>query len=109
MVYGDKRVILIDGKAAGVINRIPKKGQFKANLHLGGEAKKTILSKNEKKICMAIKKTLKRENLFFVGIDIINEKLTEINVTSPTGIVQIQEHSGINIAKNLWTKLLKIK
>ena len=58
---------------------------------------------------MAIKKTLKREKLFFVGIDIINEKLTEINVTSPTGIVQIQEHSGINIAKNLWTKLLKIK
>ena len=56
---------------------------------------------------MAIKKTLKRENLFFVGIDIINEKLTEINVTSPTGIVQIQEHSGINIAKILWTKLLK--
>ena len=109
VVYGDKRVILIDGKAAGVINRIPKKGQFKANLHLGGEAKKTILTKKEKKICMAIKKTLKREKLFFVGIDIINEKLTEINVTSPTGIVQIQEHSGINIAKNLWTKLLKIK
>jgi len=50
---------------------------------------------------------LKREKLFFVGIDIINEKLTEINVTSPTGIVQIQEHTGINIAKNLWTKLLK--
>ena len=109
VVYGDKRVILIDGKAAGVINRIPKKGQFKANLLLGGEAKKTILTKKEKKICMAIKKTLKRENLFFVGIDIINEKLTEINVTSPTGKVQIQEHSGINIAKNLWTNLLKIK
>ena len=107
VVYGDKRVILIDGKAEGVINRIPKKGQFKANLHLGGEAKKTILTKKEKKICMAIRKTLKREKLFFVGIDIINEKLTEINVTSPTGIVQIQEHTGINIAKNLWTKLLK--
>ena len=109
VVYGDKRVILIDGKAEGVINRIPKKGQFKANLHLGGEAKKTILTKKEKKICMAIKKTLKREKLFFVGIDIINEKLTEINVTSPTGIVQIQQHSGINIARNLWAKLLKIK
>ena len=109
VVYGDKRVILIDGKAEGIINRIPKKGQFKANLHLGGEAKKSILTKKEKKICMAIKKTLKREKLFFVGIDIINEKLTEINVTSPTGIVQILEHSGINIARILWAKLLKIK
>ena len=68
-----------------------------------------MMTKKEKKICMAIKKTLKREKLFFVGIDIINEKLSEINVTSPTGIVQIQEHSGINIAKILWTKLLKIK
>ena len=56
VVYGDKRVILIDGKAEGVINRIPKKGQFKANLHLGGEAKKTILTKKEQKICKAIKK-----------------------------------------------------
>ena len=109
VVYGDKRVILIDGKAEGIINRIPKKGQFKANLHLGGEAKKSILTKKEKKICMAIKKTLKREKLFFVGIDIINEKLTEINVTSPTGIVQILEHSDINIARILWAKLLKIK
>ncbi len=107
VVYGDKRVILIDGKAEGVINRIPKKGQFKANLHLGGEAKKTILTKKEQKICKAIKKTLKREKLFFVGIDIINEKLTEINVTSPTGLVQIQALSGINIAKKLWAKLLK--
>ena len=107
VVYGDKRVILIDGKAEGVINRIPKKGQFKANLHLGGEAKKTILTKKEQKICKAIKKTLKREKLFFVGIDIINEKLTEINVTSPTGLIQIQALSGINIAKKLWAKLLK--
>ena len=107
VIYGDKRVILIDGKPEGVINRIPKKGEFKANLHLGGEAKQTTLTKKEKKICMEIKKTLKKEKLFFVGIDLINEKLTEINVTSPTGIVQILNLSGIDIAKKLWQKLLK--
>ena len=107
VIYGDKRVILIDGKPEGVINRIPKKGEFKANLHLGGEAKQTTLTKKEKKICMEIKKTLKKEKLFFVGIDLINEKLTEINVTSPTGIVQILNLSGIDLAKKLWQKLLK--
>ena len=107
VIYGDKRVILIDGKPEGVINRIPKKGEFKANLHLGGQAKQTTLTKKEKKICMEIKKTLKREKLFFVGIDLINEKLTEINVTSPTGIVQILNLSGIDLAKKLWQKLLK--
>ena len=107
VIYGDKRVILIDGKPEGVINRIPKKGQFKANLHLGGQAKQTTLTKKEKNICMEIKKTLKKEKLFFVGIDLINEKLTEINVTSPTGIVQILNLSGIDLAKKLWQKLLK--
>ena len=107
VIYGDKRVILIDGKPEGVINRIPKKGEFKANLHLGGEAKQTTLTKKEKKICMEIRKTLKKEKLFFVGIDLINEKLTEINVTSPTGIVQILNLSGIDLAKKLWQKLLK--
>ena len=106
VIYGDKRVILIDGKPEGVVNRIPKKGEFKANLHLGGKAEASNLSNKEKKICLAIKKTLKREKLFFVGIDLINEKLTEINVTSPTGIVQIQNISGIDIAKKLWIKLL---
>ena len=107
VIYGDKRVILIDGKPEGVINRIPKKGEFKANLHLGGQAKQTTLTKKEKKICVEIKKTLKKEKLFFVGIDLINEKLTEINVTSPTGIVQILNLSGIDLAKKLWQKLLK--
>ena len=106
VVYGDKRVILIDGKPEGSVNRIPKKGEFKANLHLGGKAEKTTLTKKEEKICSTIKKTLRQEKLFFVGIDLINEKLTEINVTSPTGIVQIFDLSGINIAKKLWKKLL---
>jgi glutathione synthase len=104
---GDKRVILIDGEPKGVVNRIPAKGSFKANLHLGGQAKQTSLTKKEKKICQVLKPILKKEGLFFVGIDLINEKLTEINVTSPTGIVQIQDIAGINIAKMLCEKLIK--
>ena len=72
---------------------------------VSGEAKKSILTKKEKKICMAIKKTLKREKLFFVGIDIINEKLTEINVTSPTGLKTLFDLSGKNLAKTFWKEL----
>jgi len=104
--YGDKRVILLDGNPAGIINRIPPKGEFKANLHLGGKAEAIGLSNKEKEICKSLKKTLINEKLFFVGIDLINEKLTEINVTSPTGIVQIKELSGINVAKKMWDKLI---
>ncbi len=105
--FGDKRVILLDGNPVGAINRIPKKGDFKANLHLGGKAEITDLTKNEKKICQSFKKVFTKEGLFLVGIDLINEKLTEINVTSPTGIVQINDLTGINIAKKLWAKLIK--
>ena len=104
--FGDKRVILLNGIPIGAINRIPKQGDFKANLHLGGKAEVTDLTKNEKKICQSLKKVLIKEGLFFVGIDLINEKLTEINVTSPTGIVQIKDLTGINIAHKLWEKLI---
>ena len=104
--FGDKRVILLNGIPIGAINRIPKQGEFKANLHLGGKAVLTDLTKNEKKICQSLKKVLIKEGLFFVGIDLINEKLTEINVTSPTGIVQIKDLTGINIAHKLWEKLI---
>tara|TARA_Y100001954_G_scaffold44360_1_gene46296 strand:- start:70 stop:1020 length:951 start_codon:yes stop_codon:yes gene_type:complete len=105
---GDKRVILLNGNPVGIINRIPPKGHFKANLHLGGRAEATDLSDKEKKICNSLKKILIREKLFFVGIDLINETLTEINVTSPTGIVQIKELCGTNIAKKIWDKLIAI-
>ncbi len=103
---GDKRVILVDGNPAGVINRVPQKGHFKANLHLGATAEVTDLTDKEKKICKSLKKSLIKENLFLVGIDLIDETLTEINVTSPTGIVQIKELSGINIAEKIWEKLI---
>ncbi len=103
---GDKRVILLRGNPVGVINRVPPKGHFKANLHLGATAEVTDLSDKETKICKSLKKSLIKENLFFVGIDLIDETLTEINVTSPTGIVQIKELSGINIAEKIWDKLI---
>ena len=103
---GDKRIILLDGNPVGCINRIPPEGHFKANLHLGGRAETTVLSNVEKKICKSLEGILKNEKLFFVGIDLIDETLTEINVTSPTGIVQIKELSGINIAEKIWAKLI---
>jgi glutathione synthase len=103
---GDKRVILIEGDPISLINRVPPKGLYKANLHLGGKAEVSTLTKKELGICKRLKPFLLKNNLFFVGIDLIDEKLTEINVTSPTGIVQIQELTGINIAEHLWRKLL---
>jgi len=109
VIFGDKRVILVDGNPVGAVNRIPKKGDFKANLHLGGLAEKTHLTDKENEICKSIKETLVKEQLFFVGIDIIDEKLTEINVTSPTGISQINDLDKINIAEILWDTLLNKK
>ncbi len=104
--FGDKRVILIDGEPVGAINRVPKEGNYKANLHLGGIAEKTKLSTKENLICSHLKPVLKKNLLFFVGIDIIDEKLTEINVTSPTGISQINNLYNINLSQSIWDKLL---
>ena len=104
---GDKRVILIEGEPVGIINRVPKIGQYKANLHLGGKAEISLLTKKEQEICKKIKPFLLENKLIFVGIDLIDEKLSEINVTSPTGIVQIKELTGVNVARILWSKLLK--
>ena len=104
---GDKRVIFVDGSPMGVVNRIPKSGDFKANLHLGGEGKKTKLTSKERKICSYLGPIFKKNNLFLVGIDLIDEKLTEINVTSPTGIKQIDELYDTNLSYEIWNKLKK--
>ena len=104
---GDKRVFLIEGDPVGVINRIPKKGDFKANLHLGGEAKKTVLTDKEMEICRFLKSELIKNKLFMVGIDLISEKLTEINVTSPTGITQIDELYGFKLSEEILERILK--
>ena len=106
--FGDKRVILLDGNPCGVVNRIPKEGQFKANLHLGGVAEKSFLTKKEKQICVKLKPVLKKNKMFLVGIDLIDGRLTEINVTSPTGINQINQLNNTDLLAKIW-KILKTK
>jgi glutathione synthase len=99
--FGDKRIILINGKPEGAINRIPSDKDIRANLHVGGEAAKTVISNKEMKICETIGPELVQRGLLLVGIDIIGNKLTEINVTSPTGFREIQKFNNINLAKKL--------
>jgi glutathione synthase len=105
---GDKRVFLINGKIVGAISRIPKKGSFLSNLSKGATPINISLTKMEKKISNLIAKDLKKENIFFAGIDFIDQKLNgDINVTSPTGLKTLYDLSGINIAKIFW-KVLRI-
>ena len=104
---GDKRILLINGEPVGAINRIPNEKQVRANLHIGGRAVKTKLTKNDLKICKKIKKTLQEKNLFFAGIDVIDNYLTEINVTSPTCIREINHFNKDNIAEKFWKSVEK--
>jgi glutathione synthase len=100
---GDKRIILVDGEVAGAINRIPGEGEIRSNLAVGGSAEKTALTDREREICAALSPELKRRGLLFVGIDVIGgEWLTEINVTSPTGIVAIERFDGTDVAAMIW-------
>ena len=105
IIRGDKRIILVDGKPVGAISRVPKKNEIRSNIHVGGSAKKTAISKSDKIICDAIGPELRNRKLFFVGIDIIGKNLIEINVTSPTCINEIKQLSKIDIAKIIWDKL----
>ena len=102
---GDKRIILINGEPVAALKRIPKKNEFRSNIHVGGNTEAVRLSKNDKKICSIIKDTLIREKLFFVGIDVIGNYLTEINVTSPTCIQEIKKIHKIDVAKIIFDKL----
>ena len=99
---GDKRIILVDGKFAGAVNRVPQAGEARSNLHVGGTATKTTLTKREWAICEALGPALKERGLIFVGIDVIGDWLTEINVTSPTGIQEIRRLDGTDIAALIW-------
>ena len=103
---GDKRIILFNGKPVGAINRIPSEQDIRANLHAGGVAEKTKLTKKESQICKEIGPSLMEKGLVFAGIDVIGEKLTEINVTSPTGFKEIFHFDGMNLAKKLLGILL---
>ena len=103
---GDKRVFLINGKIRGAISRIPKKGSFLSNMSKGAKAVNVILTKKEIKISRLIAKKLKKENIFFAGIDFIDQKLNgDINVTSPTGLKTLYDLSKINLATIFWKEL----
>lgn len=103
VAQGDKRIVLIDGEVTGAINRFPGKGEFRSNLAQGGHAEASQLTPREEEICAAMGPELKRRGLIFVGIDVIGGKwLTEINVTSPTGIVAIDEFNGTDTPALIW-------
>lgn len=99
---GDKRVILVDGAPVGAINRIPAKGETRSNLHVGGRAEKVALTDRDREICARIGPLLREKGQVFVGIDVIGDHLTEINVTSPTGIQELERFDGINVAGRIW-------
>ncbi|GIU66420.1 glutathione synthase [Candidatus Phycosocius spiralis] len=103
---GDKRIILIDGKPAGAINRVPKGNDIRSNLAVGGTAHPVELSDTDLAICRAIGPTLKERGLLFVGIDVIAGRLTEINVTSPTGALALKEFTGVDCVSLMWDAIL---
>ncbi|MDE8343544.1 MAG: glutathione synthase [Acidocella sp.] len=102
---GDKRIILIDGEPLGALNRVPAEGDSRSNMHAGGRPEPTKLTGRELEICAAIGPVLKAQGLLFTGIDVIGDYLTEINVTSPTGLQQIERFDGVNLAKVIWEKI----
>ncbi|MET4684240.1 glutathione synthase [Brevundimonas faecalis] len=99
---GDKRIILVDGEPVGAINRIPAKDQVRSNLRVGGTAAPVELTPRDLEICAAIGPFLKERGLIFVGIDVIGDYLTEINVTSPTGAQQLLKFAGIDATERMW-------
>ncbi len=102
---GDKRIILVDGEPLGAINRVPAEGDSRSNMHAGGTPEPTKLTDRELEICAAIGPTLKAQGLLFTGIDVIGDYLTEINVTSPTGLQQIARFDNLNLAAAIWDKI----
>ncbi|MEO0830527.1 MAG: glutathione synthase, partial [Pseudomonadota bacterium] len=99
---GDKRVILVDGEPVGAINRVPAAGETRSNMHVGGRPEKVGLTSRDREICAALGPVLKARGLVFVGIDVIGDWLTEINVTSPTGIQELERFDGTNVAARIW-------
>ena len=99
---GDKRVILVNGEPVGAINRIPADGETRSNMHVGGRPEKVSLSDRDRKICAKIGPLLREKGQILVGIDVIGGSLTEINVTSPTGIQELERFDGVNVAEKIW-------
>jgi glutathione synthase len=104
---GDKRIILIDGEPVGAINRVPSESDSRSNMHVGGRAEHTELTAREKEICARIGPSLRERGFILVGIDVIGDYLTEINVTSPTGIREVKKFGGANIAALFWDAIEK--
>nr|WP_319249189.1 glutathione synthase [uncultured Celeribacter sp.] len=102
VAQGDKRVILVDGEPVGAINRVPQKGETRSNMHVGGRPEKVALTERDREICDRIGPLLKEKGQIFVGIDVIGSYLTEINVTSPTGIQELERFDGTNAAGLIW-------
>ena len=99
---GDKRILIIDGEPIGAINRVPQKGETRSNMHVGGEARPTELTEDDLRICRAIGPMLKERGQILVGIDVIGDKMTEINITSPTGVQELKRFSGIDAVEACW-------
>ncbi len=99
---GDKRIILVDGEAMGAINRVPAAGEARSNMHVGGRPEATTLTRREREICVAIGPELRRRGMVFVGIDVIGGFLTEINVTSPTGLQEVARFDGVHLERAIW-------
>ncbi|UWQ99135.1 glutathione synthase [Rhodobacteraceae bacterium S2214] len=99
---GDKRVILVDGEPVGAINRVPADGETRSNMHVGGRPEKVELTDRDREICAAIGPLLREKGQIFVGIDVIGDWLTEINVTSPTGIQELERFDDVNITAKIW-------
>jgi len=106
---GDKRIILVDGEPAGAINRVPAIGEARSNMHVGGRAELASLNERDHEICAIIGPELKKRGLIITGIDVIGHHLTEINVTSPTGIREIAAFGGPDIAAMIWDRLEELR
>lgn len=102
---GDKRIILVDGEPMGAINRVPAEGEARSNMHVGGRPEKVSLTARDREICAAIGPTLRQQGLIFVGIDVIGDYLTEINVTSPTGLQEIARFDGVKLEQAIWDRI----
>ncbi|WP_028878074.1 glutathione synthase [Terasakiella pusilla] len=104
---GDKRIILVDGEPVGALNRIPAEGEARSNMHVGGKPAQSELTDREREICARIGQDLKDRDLIFVGIDVIGDYMTEINVTSPTGLQEINRFDGVCLEAKIWDAIEK--
>jgi glutathione synthase len=109
VAQGDKRILLVDGEPVGAVNRVPAEGQVRSNLRVGGRAEQVDLTARDLELCAIIGPELKARGLLFVGIDVIGDYLTEINVTSPTGAQQLKRFSGIDATAHMWDRIEDIR